>query len=161
MIDLIKRKLYIPIFNFYDMLNTIEQQEFLSIPQRYNYNPYISKYYLNFVYEIVKFLKSSKNDQKVTGGKVISKGSKDTIDDSCIINQTIGCLKNVYDIFNLNVKNNTPANIEDELCYVDITNFGIDILLELISVSADSKVMSSEDQKTDYSVRNIVLFNIN
>jgi len=39
MIDLIKKKLYIPIFNFYDMLNTIEQQEFLSIPQRYNYNP--------------------------------------------------------------------------------------------------------------------------
>lgn len=154
MLELVKKRIYSPLFNFYDMLTGEEKKDFIETPSKYKYNPYISKYYLNFIYEMIKYLKLSGNQSQLKGKGISykSKTSNTFMEDSSIINQAIGCLKNVYEVYKSAEKKKETIENEDDLAYQDITNYTLDILLELLNLSVDTKSLSSEDQKYEYSV---------
>ena len=134
MLELVKKGIFIPIFNFYDKLNDDEKKDFIETPSKYKYNPYISKYYLNFLYEMIKYLKSSMNQSHLTGKGISNKSTSSTfIEDSSIINQAIGCIKNVYEVYKATEKRKEILEVEDDLAYQDITNYTLDILLELLN----------------------------
>ena len=138
MLDLVNQKQYRQIFGFYEMLSLEEKKDFINTPSKYKFNPYISKYFLNFVYEMIKCLKTNSFSSELDNeAKIVTDSSKTSfLEDDGIITQAVGCVKNVYEVHKLNEKTNVTLNLEDDNCYQEITYYSIDILLELLNVSS-------------------------
>jgi len=138
MLDLVYQKQYQLIFCFYEMLSLEEKKDFINTPSKYKFNPYISKYFLNFVYEMIKSLKTNSFSSELNKeAKIVTDSSKTSfLEDDGIITQVVECVKNVYEVHKLNEKTNVTLNLEDDICYQEISYYSIDILLELLNVSS-------------------------
>ena len=142
-----------PIFNFYRMLTPDEKIDLLTIPARSAFNPYLTRHFYIFLFEMMKLIKASLGDNFYKVNKSNTINSKLNIvnnsnEDNLIISQIIICLKNAYEFckdknvscFNKNKtnKNNNNINIdiaivEDMFIYKDIILYTMNILVEMIT----------------------------
>lgn len=139
LIELISLKVYLPIFSFYDELSLEQKYDFFKIPSKCNFNPYITKIFTKFIYEVVKYIKSSSTP---TDSELLGKGKSNKpelsnlfIEDTTIIKEIINCIKNINEVYKTNEDTNTTVYWEDDYAYQDILNNCISTIIELVTIS--------------------------
>jgi len=129
-----KAKVYAPIFNFYALLKEEEKKNFIIIPTKHEFNPYITKPYFNFIFEMVKLLKTAQTENTISSPDDLNLLNQNNfIEDSFIITQIFDCFKNIFELTKNNRENHITLNLEDKYTYRDMIHFCINILLELVT----------------------------
>lgn len=129
------------------MLHLEEKKQFLSTPFTSSFNPYITRHFYRFLFEMTKLIKVSLSDNyyKVESNKSLTSKLNivNYMEDILIINQLILYLKHVNDLFKStttsdksNQKVTTPKIEllpEEIYAYKDSIMYGLNILNELIT----------------------------
>jgi len=155
------------------MLTIEEKKDFISIPSRSLFNPYLTRHFFMFLFEMVKLIKASLSDNyyKVESQKTLKTKLNivNYMEDNLVITQIIQSLKNINDTYKGTPISQNSINIAVNNMNNNNTNNNI-INMNSMNTNTTSNILSKKQDKVEkkevtpeeiLAYKDIIMFSVN